>query len=97
MLENFDFMILYRSSGIRFTNGFRYQYALWVLRRCFEKLRPTQGHATVAMCSTSRLGCDILSPSATALDIDPDVEMRLRKNLHFLLAGIDFQNSASRA
>ena len=35
-------------------------YALRVLERCFGKSGPSQGHATVAMCSTFKSGQDIL-------------------------------------
>ena len=54
----FEFMILYRSSNIRFSKGLRYQYVLRVLGRCFEKPGSTQRHTIVATCSTSELQHD---------------------------------------
>ena len=57
-VRNFECMILFRLLGIRFSNKFRYRYALRVLGRCFGKSRPTQGHKAIAICSTSELGHD---------------------------------------
>ena len=46
---------------IHFSKGLRYQYALRVFGRYFEKSGPTQGHTTAATCSTFESGHDIFA------------------------------------
>ena len=61
VLEILMFMISYKFSNIRFSNGLRYQYSLRVLERCSNKPKSTQRHVTVIMCSTFGSKCHIIS------------------------------------
>ena len=54
MLDYFNDHVFVQVLSIHFSNELRYHYVLRILRRCFEKSRLTQGHATIVTFLTSR-------------------------------------------
>ena len=60
MLEILMFMNLYRSIGIHFSNGFRYQYALRILERCSRNRGLLKGMRRLPHVRPSGRGVTIL-------------------------------------